>query len=365
MIFTIAEGDAGETRWGLIWLRQAAGDDKGQPALPRSVDDVRHEVYGSIIVREDRTDGTGTAADVGARRDPEFIRAHAPKLALLFERYHRTSVDGLEHVPAGPALAVGNHNGGLMAPDMFALMVAWWRRFGVDAPAYGLMHDLPFHLPIARDLMPRLGAVPAHPANALALLGRGAKVLVYPGGDIDAFRPWSQRHRIVFGQRCGFIRVALRARVPIVPIVSAGAHESFRILTDGRDLVRRLGLKRLFHRLEVFPITLCLPWGITFGPAYYLPVPVRMHLRALPPVSWPSLPPEAADDEATVWRCREQVRQTMQDALDEMTREGRYGRRRLFEPDVSRATAAPAPPPRRPSRGAPRSAGSVFPAPPG
>lgn len=265
-------------------------------------------------------------ADLGTRRDVGTIRAYLPALDFLFRRYHHATVEGLAHVPHGPALAVGNHNGGLMSPDMFALMVAWWRHFGVESPAYGLMHDMPFRLPIVGELMPRLGAVHARPGNAMELLRRGAKVLVYPGGDIDAFRPWSRRHEIVFGERKGFVRVALRAGVPIVPVVSAGAHEAFRILTDGRGVVRRFGLKRL-ARVEVFPVTLCLPWGVSFGAGFYWPMPVRIRIRVLPPIAWPHLGPEAAEDDAVVWRCREQVRAVMQAALDDLSREGGHGLR--------------------------------------
>ncbi len=264
-----------------------------------------------------------TGADL-ERRDAAEIRTQLPRLELFFRHYHHARVEGLESVPEGPVLAVGNHNGGIMSPDMFALMCAWWRHFGVDAPSYGLMHDVVFRVPIVGDLMARLGAVPADPANAVELLGRGAKVLVYPGGDIDAFRPWAQRHRIVFGKRTGFVRVALRAGVPIVPVVSVGAHEAFRVLTDGRWLVERLGLKRL-ARIEVLPIILCLPWGLSIGTGFYLPLPVRIRIRVLEPLSWPELSPSAADDDEVVWRCREQVRGAMQSALDDLTREGGYG----------------------------------------
>jgi 1-acyl-sn-glycerol-3-phosphate acyltransferase len=264
--------------------------------------------------------------DVGARRDTATIRAWLPKLERMFSRYHRAHVEGLEHVPEGAALAVGNHNGGVMSPDMFALMAAWWRHFGVDMPSYGLMHDLPFRFPFFGKLLSRLGAVHAHPANAEALLRRGAKVLVYPGGDIDAFRPWSKRHAIVFGERIGFVKVALRTRAPIVPVVSVGAHEAFRVLTDGRDLVKRLGLKRL-ARVEVLPIVLCLPWGLALAPTFYVPLPVTIRIRVLPPMRWPDLPASAADDDAIVRRCRDEVRAAMQDALSDLAREGGYGPR--------------------------------------
>ncbi|MBI2395295.1 MAG: acyltransferase family protein [Deltaproteobacteria bacterium] len=257
------------------------------------------------------------------RRDPSFIRTQVDRIGVFFDRYHRLEVDGLERVPSGRALVVGNHNGGLMSPDMFGLMVAWWRSFGADAPAYGLMHDMPFRLPLLGDYMARLGAVPAHPANAHALLERDAKVLVYPGGDLDAFRPWARRHEIVFGERRGFVRVALRARAPIVPVVSAGAHEGCLVLTDGRRLADALGLRRM--RIEVLPICVGLPWGIWLGAQFYVPVPVTIRIRVLDPIAWPELPPEAADDDAIVRRCRDEVVARMQTALDELTREGGFG----------------------------------------
>jgi 1-acyl-sn-glycerol-3-phosphate acyltransferase len=267
----------------------------------------------------------GTAAL--ERRDPEYIRATLPTFAAFCERYHTLSVTGWEHLPDGPALIVGNHNGGTMAPDMFALMTAYWRRFDAASEAYGLMHDLMFRLPVVGDTMAKLGAVPARPENAVALLARGARVLVYPGGDLDAFKPSARRHEIIFGKRLGFIRIALRTGVPIVPVVSVGAHEGFHVLTDGAEFARRSGWKAL-TRVEVFPVILALPFGVAVGPvAAYVPLPVHMKLRVLDEIRWPDLPPEAAADDDVVRRCQAQVRDAMQRALDEMVAEGGFGRR--------------------------------------
>lgn len=263
---------------------------------------------------------------VGSERDPEFIRAHLDKLAFVFEHYHQASVEGLEHIPRGRALVVGNHSGGTMSPDMFALMLAWWRHFGVEEPAYALAHDLALRVPGLGKLMRKVGAVNASQANATELLRRDAKVLVYPGGDIDAYRPWSRRHEIVFGERVGFIRVALRTGSPIVPVVAAGSHDALRVLTDGRAIAQKLRLDRL-ARVDVFPIALCLPWGLLLGPNFYLPLPVNVRIRVLPPMQWPSLGPEDADDDAVVRRCRDEVLERMQTALDELVREGGHGPR--------------------------------------
>jgi len=254
------------------------------------------------------------------RRDPSYIRSVLPWLGFFFDHYHKATIDGFEHLPPGRALVVGNHNGGIMAPDMFAFMVAFWRRFGVEKPSYGLAHDVLFKVPVAGTLLAKAGAVPAHPANAQALLERDAQVLVYPGGDLDAFKPHSRRHQIVFGERLGFVRLALRTGSPIVPVVSLGAHDGFYILTDGAEFARRSGLKRL-TRMEVLPLVLGLPWGLYLGTGPYLPLPVRMRLQLLPAMTWPHLGPDDANDDVVVRRCREEVRQVMQDTLDRMAQD--------------------------------------------
>jgi 1-acyl-sn-glycerol-3-phosphate acyltransferase len=136
---------------------------------------------------------------------------------------------------------------------------------------------------------------------------------------------------VKFGGRTGFVRLALRRQVPIVPVVSVGAHETFRVLTDGHRLAHALHLKELL-RIEVLPVFLCLPWGIWIGPyELHVPLPSQIRIRALPPIRF-DLPPSAADDDATVHALAEQVRSTMQAGLDDLARVHDYGvRARLGE----------------------------------
>lgn len=263
-------------------------------------------------------------------RDTAFLRENLRWFSAVFNRYHDVCIAGLECLPPGRALVVGNHNGGTSTPDMFALMIAYWERYGVESPAYGLAHDLVFRVPLLGALLRRAGALPAGHRSALAALAADAKVLVYPGGDLDAYKPSSRRHEVIFGGRKGFIRLALRAGAPIVPVVSVGAHESFHVITDGSGFARASGWKRL-TRMEVIPVIVGLPWGLWVGPIPHLPPPLKMRVRVLDPISWPELDASAADDDAVVTRCYEQVRATMQSALDELVREGDFGRRPLRE----------------------------------
>ncbi|MBZ0233928.1 MAG: 1-acyl-sn-glycerol-3-phosphate acyltransferase, partial [Deltaproteobacteria bacterium] len=170
------------------------------------------------------------------RRDPRVIRALLPLFELYARRYVRLRVDGIEHVPATPAVLAANHNGGIAGPDLPCTLATLWRARGPDAPLYALAHDFAMQqlTPLGRALQ-RLGAIRATPVNARRVLEAGGQVLVYPGGDLDAYRASRDRDRVVLGERTGFVRVAQQVGAPIVPVVAHGAHRSAWILSDGHD----------------------------------------------------------------------------------------------------------------------------------
>ena len=58
--------------------------------------------------------------------------------------YFRSDVRDIDRVPAGGALMVGNHSGGLMAMDVPIIAVAFDDTFGADRPLYCLAHDMLF-----------------------------------------------------------------------------------------------------------------------------------------------------------------------------------------------------------------------------
>ncbi|HYU57364.1 MAG TPA: 1-acyl-sn-glycerol-3-phosphate acyltransferase, partial [Actinomycetota bacterium] len=185
-----------------------------------------------------RITARATEADLDAF-DPEFIRDNLPAMWLLATLYHRAEVRGFERVPAAPTLLVGNHNGGIVIPDTWITGLGWYAYFGVERPMRSLVHSAVMSLPIVGDAMRKLGSMPASPENARLGLRRGEDVLVYPGGDVETWRPWSKRNEIDFDGRTGFLRMAAEEGVPIVPVVSIGAHETLVVLTDGKDLAKR------------------------------------------------------------------------------------------------------------------------------
>lgn len=261
------------------------------------------------------------------QRDPRFIQSLMPFWGWLYDYYFRVQTSGWENIPADKtALFVGSHNGGFAAPDMFMVMYDWFRRFGLERPVYGLMHPKVWQFsPSLAQLAGSCGAIEAHPKMAIAALRSGASVLVYPGGIQDVFRPYDLRHKIYFAGHQGFIKLALREHVPIIPVISCGAHDTLIVLADCYKLMQQLhswGMPWLFGiDPEVFPIYLGLPWGLAFGPLPNIPFPATVHTRVCPPIVFERYGQEAAGDRSYVNICYEIVQNQMQQELNSLVKQ--------------------------------------------
>lgn len=258
------------------------------------------------------------------QRDEAFIGAVYRIFHAAYERYFRAEVRGVDRIPSGPALLVGNHNALIMTPESFLLGFAIWRERGLADMPFGLAHEHAIRLPLIRQLVVPLGAVRAGHVMAHRAFAAGHKVLVFPGSEYDAFRPWRDRDRIRFGGRRGYVRLALEAGVPIVPFVAAGAQETLFVLTDGQRIARALRLERL--RIKAWAISLALPWGLMLVPGPFWPWPSRILLEVLPPIRFARTGPEAAADEAYVAGCAARVESAMQEALTRLAAERRTRR---------------------------------------
>lgn len=256
-------------------------------------------------------------------RDEGLIRLVAKLVEHTILPYHRAEVRGIERIPPGGALYVGNHNSYAYMPHTYLFVLAAYRRFGMDAVPYGVMHEVLLSWPFVNQIMSPLGAVRASHENGERLLRAGKKVLVYPGGDVDALRPFRDRDRIVFDGRHGYVRLALRTGVPIVPVVAAGAHSTFVIVDDLRWLAEWLGARTKW-RLKAWPLTLSIPWGVTLGPTFpFVPFPSKILIEVLAPLVFSRAGSEAAEDEAYVTSCARRVETFMQAALTRLAVERR------------------------------------------
>lgn len=253
-------------------------------------------------------------------RDPDYLREALPLLWLLSTFYFRAEVRDLGNIPADrPVLLVGNHSGGNIIVDTFIFSLAFSTYFGVERPFHQLAHNLAVAWPIAGEMLRKSGTVSASHEHAEQALAAGAPVLVYPGGDWETHRPSWRGNEIDFAGRKGFIRLALDAGVPIVPVVSIGGQETALFLSQGGGLAKALRLDKLF-RLKVLPISIALPWGLNVGDfAGHFPLPSKIMIEVLPPIDLErEFGPDPDPDEVY-----EHVTSQMQEALDGLAAERR------------------------------------------
>jgi 1-acyl-sn-glycerol-3-phosphate acyltransferase len=253
-----------------------------------------------------------------AKWDPGFTRQIKNWAGPVIKRYFRAEVRDLDSMPAtGGALVVSNHSGGMFTPDVLVFAPAFYEKFGFDRPLYTLAHYGVFIGNIG-DWLRRAGVIEASRENAAKALRSGAVVLVFPGGDYDSYRPTLTENVIDFAGRTGYVRTAIETGVPIVPMVSIGGQETQLFLARGDSIARRLGLTKA--RIEILPISIGFPFGLSMIFPPNLPLPAKIVTRVLPPID---VTAEFGED-PDVGEVDLHVRAVMQEALDELARARRF-----------------------------------------
>lgn len=249
-----------------------------------------------------------------------FARAVVHPLVRVM---HRARLDGVENLPAsGPFLLVANHSAGLGLSEILAFLSLYLRAVGSSRPLAGYALAHVFRIPFVREFFRALGAIPSTYEAAAEALAAGVPILVFPGGSHETLRPIWQADRVDFGGHVGFLRVAMRAGVPIVPMGIRGAHFTAPILFRARWLATPLVLPRLLGQkrwaLSLLGVlgALCIEWLAPFAwpwrlaavyawlasPLTFVPwVPWSIRFRIGAPIPSAALfGPSAREDDATL-----------------------------------------------------------------
>ena len=302
-------------------LRRLGLADRGSHAYSEKQDRAEERGLAATAMRFVREHVSNRLSARLEDRDPDYIRENLPLLWLISTFYFRAEVRGLGNVPAHrPVLLVGNHSGGNMIVDSFIFSLAFYTHFGVERHFHQLAHNVAIAWPFVGQMLRKSGTMSASAEHAEQALATGAAVLVYPGGDWETHRPSWESSRIDFAGRNGFVRLALEAGVPIVPVVSIGGQETALFLSRGGGLAKALRLDKLL-RLKVLPISIALPWGLNIGDfAGHIPLPAKITIEVLPPIE---LEREFGQD-PDVDEIYEHVTAQMQEALDGLAAERRF-----------------------------------------
>jgi 1-acyl-sn-glycerol-3-phosphate acyltransferase len=232
----------------------------------------------------------------------------------LYRNWFRVEWEGLDKVPTdGGALLIANHAAALPsdAPVIMHGIEKELRR-----PVYGLADYLFKSLPVVGTLWARAGGVPAHPENAYRLLREQKQlVLVFPEGSKGPGKHFSERYQLRRFGRGGFVEIAMRAGVPIVPIAVMGAEESMPTLYKSPQLAKLLNL-------PYFPITANqLLFGPVLGAVAYFPA--KFKLRVLDPVRFDVPPDQERYSKSRIMDEAEAIRVRLQENLYDMLRQRR------------------------------------------
>jgi 1-acyl-sn-glycerol-3-phosphate acyltransferase len=237
---------------------------------------------------------------------------------VLVDYWFRMEIDGWEHIPDPPALLVGIHSGAPFVWDAWTVGQQWWRRFGQERPLHGTAHDALMAIPLIGRYFRSMGVLPAAPDAISTALAEGRDVALWPGGEVDSLRPWAERDRANLAGRKGFVKMAIRAGVPIVPIATVGGADAMPVLIRGDRLSKVLQLDRML-RLKVFPLAVSLPWGIAPAALPQLPLPAKIRTRFMPAVELDHDPARAEDDDYVDGKYRE-VQDAIQRGMDALAR---------------------------------------------
>lgn len=228
----------------------------------------------------------------------------------IYRYWFRAEWEGFENLPReGGALLVSNHAGAIPS-DAPVIMHGIERDLG--RPVYGLAENLFRALPVVGTLWSRSGGVAAHPENAYRLLhDQGELVLVFPEGAKGTGKHLRDRYQLRRFGRGGFVEIAMRAGVPIIPLAVVGAEESMPILWKSNRIAKLLGV-------PYFPITAN---ELLFGPLGFVAyLPAKFKIRVLPPIHFDVPPDQERYSRSRVMDETEHVRVQIQQALYDMLR---------------------------------------------
>lgn len=255
--------------------------------------------FGDFVRR--RTSGAYEVDDFGL--DVDLARnVFMPLLRPLYERWFRVATLGVDRIPDdGAALLVANHSGTIALDSLimqYAVASEHPRRRVVRNVGANLVFGLPFVGPLAR----KSGVAVARDEDTLELLDRGELVGVFPEGYKGVGKGWRERYRLQRFGRGGFIRLALKAHVPIVPVAIVGAEEAYPMVASVKPVAHLLGL-------PYFPIT---PTWPLLGPLGVVPFPSKWILEFGAPITLDDHPEDAADDAMLIFDLTDSIRDRIQ-----------------------------------------------------
>lgn len=244
--------------------------------------------------------------DVAERLDAALDRPVEPgtvdeilmqKVAIpykIIRKYCRVHVEGLANLPKAGGILACNHTGwlGLDYANLAVVVHDKTGRF-----VRGVVHPAWFKNETIGRFASRLGLAEATKDNIVQMVRSGKLVVVFPEAEHGAFKDVRKAKYKLMEFKRGFVRAAMRAQTPLVPVAIVG----------GEEANPSLGELELTDKLFRIPLP---------RPANILPRPVKWRISIMQPVSMEEYGPEDASDAKVVHALCDEVRDRIQDEID-------------------------------------------------
>jgi 1-acyl-sn-glycerol-3-phosphate acyltransferase len=231
----------------------------------------------------------------------------------VYSKWFRAEWEGMEKIPSsGGALLVANHAGAIPS-DAPVIMHGVEKELG--RPIYGLADYFFRTVPVVGTLWSRVGGVPANPDNAYRLLhDQDQLALVFPEGTKGPSKSFTDRYQLRRFGRGGFVEIAMRAGVPIIPIAVVGSEEAMPVVFRLPSVARAIGVPYL-------PITANF---LMLGPlGILIPFPSKFRLRVLDPITFDVPPGRERYSKSRVMEESERIRSLLQETVYDLLRNRR------------------------------------------
>lgn len=227
----------------------------------------------------------------------------------LAAKYHRYEVEGIDKLLQGQAYMIVGYHGRPIAWDVLFLGAEIYRRCGYLP--HGLIHSA-FKAGPVKKFTEDLGFVFGDSPELPAAIARGEHMLVAPGGTREGCRDFKHRYLVDWDDKVGYLRIALKHKLPIVPVAASGVDDIFQGLNNGDKLGRLINMP------------LKLPFWFGFGPLGIWPLsppfPVKVYQRIGDPLDFFGKGDVDPGDKAALLAIHRSIAAEIQRMLDELRR---------------------------------------------
>lgn len=238
---------------------------------------------------------------------PRAMRAFWNGYWDAMKYWHRFEVRGLSHLDKVRSCLFIGYHGRAVAHDMILLQRLLDRRDGNSPKA--VIHKSLREIPVLDWLVDGLEYVTEDGEEMRRLFERGESLMVTPGGPLEGCRSFRDRYRVRWGDRFGYLKLALKYDLPIVPTAGTGVDDTYVGLNDGYAWGKRLELP------------MGLPAWVAFGPnglwPFTLPFPSKIVCHIGEPIDLKADGPVDRHDKAKLAELHRKVAGAVQKLLDD------------------------------------------------